>query len=266
MMTDALEEILSHRRAAVTDAMERVSMSEMERRAAGMPAPRDFLGALVQPGSIRLIAEMKKKSPSAGLIREQYDPGTIAAAYERGGAAAISVLTEPERFGGALVDIARAKTVCRLPALRKDFIFDPYQIAESRALEADAVLLIAEMLSPDQLNSLTACARQFGLEPLVEIFSAEALERALRSDARLIGINTRNLRTLEMRPDNVVTLAPRIPADRFVVAESGIKTPADVDRLRALPVFAMLVGESLLKQPDLEKATHALVSAGEGTD
>ncbi len=266
MTTDTLEDILVHRRARLKDAMERVSTVEMERRASGMPSPRDFVSALVRPGSIRLIAEMKKMSPSAGLIREHYDPGTIATAYERGGAAALSVLTEPDSFGGELVDIARARTVCQLPILRKDFIFDPYQIAESRAIEADAVLLIADMLSPGQLAELTACARQFGLEPLVEIFSAEALDRALRTEARLIGINTRNLRTLEMRPDNIVTLAPRIPADRYVVAESGIKTAADVSRLQALPVFAMLVGESLLKQPDLEKAARALVNAGEGKD
>jgi len=265
-MTDTLEDILAHRRKRLQESMERVSLAEMERRASGMPAPRDFGGVLVRPGSISLIAEMKKRSPSAGLIREHYDPGTIAAAYERGGAAAISVLTEPDSFGGELVDIARAKTACQLPALRKDFIFESYQIAESRAIEADAVLLIADMLSPGQLTELTACARQFGLEPLVEIFSGEALERALRTEARLIGINTRNLRTLEMRPDNIMTLSPRIPADRYIVAESGIKTPADVARLQSMPVFAMLVGESLLKQTDLEKATRALVNAGEGKD
>jgi indole-3-glycerol phosphate synthase len=260
--TDVLEDILTDRRRRVTEAKERVPLAEMERRARAMPRPHSFLDAVARPGAISLIAEMKKKSPSGGLLREHYDPGTLAAAYERGGAAALSVLTEPARFGGELVDISRAKTMSALPVLRKDFIFDPYQIPESRAIGADAVLLIADMVPAAELKALAALAFEYGLEPLVEIFTPDSLDAALNTGARLIGINTRNLRTLEMRPDNVISLAPRIPGDRFVVAESGIKTPADVEHLRSLPVFAMLVGESLLRDKDPEKAARRLADAG----
>ena len=262
MSVDKLEDILVSRRRRVKESMERVPLAEMERRAKAAPVPHAFLNAVVKPGSITLIAEMKKKSPSAGMICDRYDPGAIAGAYERGGAAALSVLTEPDNFGGDAVDIARAKTGSRLPVLRKDFIFDPYQVAESRAIGADAVLLIADMLAPAQLKELATLAFEYALEPLVEIFTSEAVKPALDTGARLIGINTRNLRTLEMRPDNIITLSTRIPADRFVVAESGIKTPADVERLQAMPVFSMLVGESLLKQSNWEKAASALAHAG----
>jgi indole-3-glycerol phosphate synthase len=257
-----MEEILVVRRKRVAQAKEKVPYSEMEKRAKGTPPPQDFLRAIVRPGFITLIAEMKKSSPSAGVIRQSYDPGRIAAAYERGGAAAVSVLTEPDRFGGDIGDMARARTGTRLPILRKDFIFDPYQIAEARAFGADAILLIADMLPSAQLNELAAAARDFGLEPLVEIFSEDVIEAALDTGAKLIGINARNLRTLEMRPDRVVALSPQIPADRYVVAESGIKTASDVERLRSMPVFAMLVGESILKQQNLEAATRALAQAG----
>ena len=262
MSADTLEDILVSGRRRLKESMGRVSLSEMERRAKGTPAPQDFVQAVVRPGFITLIAEMKKKSPSAGVICESYDPGMIALAYARGGAAALSVLTEPDRFGGDAADIGRAKTSCRLPVLRKDFIFDPYQVAESRAIGADAILLIADMMPPAQLKQLAATAFEFGLEPLVEIFTAEAVKPALETGARLIGINTRNLRTLEMRPDNVATLSKRIPSDRYVVAESGIKTTSDVERLHAMPVFSMLVGESLLKQANREKAARGLVDAG----
>lgn len=262
MVTDALEEILSGRRRRVNQAREKVSLAEMEKLAKAAPAPLDFLTAVARPGRITLIAEMKKRSPSAGVIRQPYDPAKIASAYERGGAAAISILTEPDKFGGDLGDIARARKSCKLPALRKDFIFDPYQIAESRAAGADAILLIADMVPRTLLSELAATAREYGLEPLVEVFSEDVVEAALDTGAKLIGINARNLRTLEMRPDRVFALAPQVSADRYVVAESGIKSPEDVERLRSLPVFAMLVGESLLKQSNLETATRLLAQAG----
>jgi indole-3-glycerol phosphate synthase len=262
---DALDDILSHRRRRVAQSKEKTPLSEMEKLAKAAPAPLDFLSAVARPGIITLIAEMKKRSPSAGIIRQPYDPARIASAYEKGGAAAISVLTEPDKFGGELNDIARARKACKLPVLRKDFIFDPYQMPESRAAGADAVLLIADMLPASQLNELAAAAREYGLEPLVEIFSEDVVEAALDTGAKLIGINARNLRTLEMRPDRVLALAPQISADRYVVAESGIKTASDVERLRSMPVFAMLVGESLLKQSDIEKAARKLVQAGTST-
>lgn len=262
MATDTLDDILTHRRRRLNQAREKTPLKELEAAAKKAPRTADFLSAVSRPGSISLIAEMKKKSPSAGMIRQLYDPAKIAAAYERGGAAAISVLTEQDMFGGDVADMGRARKTCRLPVLRKDFIFDPYQIVEARVHGADAILLIADMLAPVQLNELAALAREHGLEPLVEIFSQEALPAALDTGAKLIGINSRNLRTLEMRPDNVVALSTQVPADRYVIAESGIRTAADVDRLRSLPVFGMLVGESLLRQPNLEAAARALAEAG----
>lgn len=262
MVTDALEEILSGRRRRVLQLKEKVSFHEIDRLAKAAPPAMDFVAAVARPGLITLIAEMKKRSPSAGMIRQPYDPGKIAIAYEKGGAAAVSVLTEPDKFGGDLADIARAKKVMKLPVLRKDFIFDPYQVAESRAAGADAILLIADMVPATLLNELAAAAREYGVEPLVEVFSGDVMGAALDTGAKLIGINARNLRTLEMRPDRVIALSPQIPADRYVVAESGIKTPNDVERLRSMPVFAMLVGEALLKQQNLEAATRVLADAG----
>ena len=261
-MADTLEESLVHRKRRVLEAKKATTLGALEAAIKTAPPVRDFVGAVSRPGWISLIAEIKRKSPSAGLIRNPFDPERIAAEYERGGAAALSVLTEPDRFGGELADIPRARKGSSLPILRKDFVFDPYQIAEARAHGADAVLLIADMLEHGQLQELAAAAKRYGVAMLVEIFTAEVLDSALDTGAQLIGINTRNLRTLEMRPDNLVTLAPHVPNDRYVVAESGIRTAQDVIRLRALPIFAMLVGESLLKQPNLETAARALVDAG----
>ncbi|MBV9080689.1 MAG: indole-3-glycerol phosphate synthase TrpC [Elusimicrobia bacterium] len=264
MAADALADIVALRRRRLSEAKEKTSMSAMERMAKSAPESEDFTAAVVRPGRIALIAEMKRRSPSAGSIREAYNPAAIAAAYEEGGAAALSVLTEPDKFGGELSDIRRAKTACRLPVLRKDFIFDPYQIAEARANGADAVLLIAEMLSASEMAELASYAREMQVEPLVEVFSESVLDAALASGAKLIGINSRNLRTLEMRPDNFSRLAPRIPADRYVIAESGIKTADDVEKLKSLRVSAMLVGESILKQTDLSAAVRVLANAGGG--
>lgn len=261
-MTDTLERILEQRRKRVDLARASVSFADLESSLKSAPPVLDFLGAVARPGWISLIAEMKKKSPSAGVIRTPYDPARIATAYEKGGAAAMSVLTEFDNFSGDVGDIARAKKNCRLPALRKDFIFDPYQVLEARVHGADAILLIADMVPPALLNELAAACRQYNLEPLVEIFSEEVLEAALDTGAKLIGINSRNLRTLEMRPDNIIALSTRVPADRYVIAESGIKTANDVEQLRSLPIFGMLVGESLLKQPNLEAAARALAEAG----
>lgn len=265
MPSDTLENILTHRRRRVADAKQNIPQGEIETLAKAAGPVRDFLSAVAKPGWISLIAEMKKKSPSAGLLRQPYDPAKIASAYEKAGAAALSVLTERDLFEGELPDIGKARSACRLPVLRKDFIIDPYEIPESRANGADAVLLIADMLDPKLLIELAELCRAYGMEPLVEIFTEEALEVALSTSAKLIGINTRNLRTLEMRPDNIIALSPQVPADRYVIAESGIKTPADVERLRSMPIFAMLVGESLLRQPNLETAARQLAEAGAPT-
>jgi indole-3-glycerol phosphate synthase len=259
---DTLEQIMAARRAAVVAARVRTSQAEIEREARKAPRAVNFLASIRRPGQVTIIAEMKQKSPSAGKIRTEYNVPAIAAGYEKGGAAALSVLTEPDRFGGDVTDLRKARSASKLPILRKDFIFDAYQIAEARAYGADAILLIADMLDPVQLKELVAASREFGVEPLVEIFTSEVLKAAIDSGATAIGINTRNLRTLEMHPRNVVDLAPHIPADRAVVAESGIKTAAEITALKSLKVSAALVGESLLRQADVEKAVRVLAEAG----
>ncbi len=261
-MADVLEEILFARKKHLEAAKERVGFEEMVRMAQDLPLPVNFFSSVVQNDVITVIAEIKKKSPSAGIIRQIYDVPEIAAAYEKGGASAISILTEPERFGGGIGDIKKVRGTSSLPILRKDFLFDPYQIVEARVYGADAVLLIAEMLAPTQLKEMVECAKTYLVEPLVEIFSPDSIPAVINSGARLIGINTRNLRTLEMFPGNVSYLSKLIPRDRKIVAESGIKTPTDIESLKCLRVSSVLVGESLLKQDNLELAVQNLVKAG----
>ena len=260
-MSDVLEQILESRRKSLEKSKIRRSIRDLEGMILGVPAPLDFKNAINRPGEISVIAEMKKKSPSAGMIRPEYSVSKIAEAYKKGGARALSVLTEEDFFGGEILDLQRAKDASELPILRKDFIFDPYQIAEARAYGADAILLIADMLDPGHLNDLVDCALEYRVEPLVEVFTPSVLEAVLQTKARIVGINNRNLRTLEMLPDNVENLSRLIPSDRVVVAESGIKKPEEISALRKLPVRAVLVGESLLKQPDLEVAVRKLVEA-----
>jgi indole-3-glycerol phosphate synthase len=245
----------------VIDAKKKVSMAELERNQRKGSGGK-FLTAIHQSNRVSVIAEMKKKSPSAGLIRSDYDVQEISRAYESGGASALSVLTEMDWFGGELDDMQKVSAASNLPILRKDFIFDPYQVIEARAFGASAILLIADMIDAKLLKELVACAREQGLETLTEVFTPEVLETALETGSKIIGINTRNLRTLEMFPNRVAELKKEIPSDRVVVAESGIKTSEDVKRLKSLGVSAILVGESLLKQKDLKKALNELVSAG----
>lgn len=260
-MKDTLEEILTARRVQLKRAKQETPLSQLERKAKTQ-SPADFLAAIGRPGRINVIAEMKQKSPSAGTIRRGYDVDLIAEAYEEGGAAALSVLTEETFFGGDIADLAGAHAASPLPVLRKDFIFDPYQIVEAKAAGASAVLLIADMVPGAQLKELTMCARENGLSTLVEIFTMGALKDALDTGSMIIGVNTRNLRTLEMTPGRVAMACKEIPADRVIVAESGIKTAEDMEKLKSLRVSAALVGESLLKQDDLAAAVRALVEAG----
>ncbi len=261
-IVDKLEEILTSRRGYVARAKEKTSLAALESQAKRTAEPVSFLKAVHQPGRITLIAEFKRKSPSAGIIFVDADVAAVAQQYEDGGAAAMSILTEPDWFDGDIDDIRTAKTVTTLPVLRKDFVFDPYQIVEARAAGASAVLLIADMVSASELNSLVACAREWKLEPLVEAFTPEAMEATVASGAKVIGINTRNLRTLQMFPDHVKELSKMVPADRVLVAESGIKSAADVAKLMVTRASSMLVGESILKQPNLEEAVRALATAG----
>lgn len=264
-MPDVLERILETRREALFRQKRAVSLRDLEAAIRTRTPALSFVDAIRVPGQISVIAEMKRKSPSAGAIRESFQPRQIATAYHRGGARAISVLTEFNHFGGSLADLSEVKKAePEIPVLRKDFLFDAYQMAEARAAGADAALLIADMLEPSQIKDLVQAARAYGIEPLVELFTPSLLKPVLESGAHVVGINARNLRTLEMAPDNIQILGRHIPADRIVVAESGIKSADDIRKIRSLGfVSAILVGESLLKQEDLEKAVRALAEAGE---
>lgn len=223
------------------------------------PQPRPFEASLRREGEVALIAEHKRRSPSAGLIREGLDIVSCAEAYERGGAAALSVLTDTEYFGGTLADLRAVRQVVDLPILRKDFTIDPLQLWESRAAGADAVLLIVRILDDATLADLISLGRELGLGILVEVHTAAELERALRADAPVIGINSRDLDTFHTDLAVALTLGRTLPPDRTFVAESGIRGPEDVDRLGAAGADAILVGESLMRSPNLTEAATALV-------
>jgi indole-3-glycerol phosphate synthase len=220
--------------------------------------PRGFAVALRAPG-LSVIAEHKRRSPSAGVIREGVEPEDVVAAYERGGARAISVLTEQVGFGGSLEDLARVRRATSLPLLRKDFIVSEYQVAEAAAGGADALLLIVAALDDDELGTLLGHAAGYGLDVLVEVHDASELERASRFEVPVIGINNRDLTTLQVDLQRTFELCDRVPPGTVVVAESGLRTRADVDRVSAAGIDAVLVGESLMRSPDMEAALRALV-------
>jgi indole-3-glycerol phosphate synthase len=228
-------------------------------RAAG--APRGFekaLRARIAGGKPAVIAEIKKASPSKGVLRETFDPPAIAASYERAGAACLSVLTDRPFFQGAPEYLVAARAACALPALRKEFIIDEYQVAESRALGADAILLIVAALADAQMATLEACALAYGMDVLVEIHDGGELDRALRLNTPLLGINNRNLRNFSVTLDTTFNLLPRIPKDRLVITESGILTQRDVTMMRDRGVHAFLVGEAFMRAPDPGAALTAL--------
>jgi len=218
-----------------------------------MPTPRDFVGALrsrIAAGRPAVIAEIKKASPSKGVLRPIFDPPAIAARYEAGGATCLSVLTDRDYFQGAPEFLTTARAACTLPALRKDFIIDEYQIAEARALGADCILLIVAALDDARLATLEACAHALDMAVLVEAHDSAELERALRLRTPLIGINNRNLRTFEVSLDTTLSLLARIPGDRLVITESGILAPGDVQLMRGHGVHAFLVGEAFMRAAD----------------
>jgi len=251
-----LQRIVEVKRGEVADLAPR--RAELRARAADAPPARGFAASLRRPGEVRLLAEVKRRSPSAGEIRPGADPVEVARAYEEGGAAAVSVLTDREFFGGDLEFLERVRAEVSIPALRKDFIIDPVQVWEARAAGADAVLLIARILDDALLAELLALAGEAGMDALVEVHDAAELARALAAGSRLVGVNNRDLASFHTDLDLSLRLAPALPADLTLVAESGIRTADDVDRLGAAGVDAILVGESLMRQDDLRAAAAAL--------
>lgn len=245
-----LQKILARKAEEVVAGRRRKSLAAQEEAARHADPVRGFQRALerkIAEGRAGVIAEVKKASPSQGVIRADFRPADIARAYEQGGAACLSVLTDADFFQGSNAYLQEARTACALPVIRKDFLVDPYQVIEARAIDADCVLLIVAALSDAQLNELNACAREFGLDVLVEVHDAAELERALPLPGALLGINNRNLRTFEVSLDNTLQLLPRVPAGRRVVTESGFHTRADVALLREHEVNAFLVGEAFMR-------------------
>lgn len=257
-----LDEILVRKREEVAEARRLVPPAEMARRAQRRTEPtRGFRDALTSGEAPHVIAEIKRRSPSRGEIRPDFDPGACARSYAAGGAAALSVLTDGPGFGGQLSHLAAAHTQCPLPVLRKDFVVEAYQIDEARAAGADAVLLIVAALSPDLLAALQSRARALGLDVLVEVHGEAELDVALAAGATLVGINNRDLRNFSVDLGVTERLAPRVPPGSIVVAESGIFTGADVRRLQAAGAGAFLVGESLMREPDPGLALRKLREA-----
>jgi indole-3-glycerol phosphate synthase len=257
--SSVLDDILATTRVVVAAAKARLDEASLRTRLEAAPAARDFRAVLARPG-LHLIAEMKRRSPSAGELRDPYQPARLAEAFTAHGAAALSVLTETAHFGGALDDLAAARRASHLPVLRKDFVIDPYQLVEARLAGADAVLLICAILPDRLLVELLDDARALGLCALVEVHDAEEVERALAAGADVVGINNRDLRTLRTDPAITALLRPLIPPDRLVISESGIRSRHDLDRLRELGVHAVLVGEAILRSADLEAKVRELAS------
>lgn len=263
-----LAEILEKKKQRVSLARERLPIDALKEEASRRPLPRDFLGSLLQSGPVAVIAEIKRRSPSKGLLAPDLKPGDLARSYQDGGAAAISVITEEDFFCGSPQDLLQARRQTSLPILRKDFIFDPYQIYESRAMEADAILLIARCLEEGVLGALLDLTHALGMSALVEVHSKEEAQMALRADASIIGINNRDLSSFETDLATTQTLAPLLSGDRLIVSESGIKTAADVARVRKAGARAVLVGETLIRasrKPGaaIERALRALVDPQE---
>ena len=246
-----LEKILARKAEEVAERRARVSLAELEAQAKIADAPRGFTNALIKQAKDKqpaVIAEIKKASPSKGVIRELFIPEEIAKSYEKGGATCLSVLTDIDYFQGCDLFLQQARAACKLPVIRKDFMVDPYQIVEARALGADCVLLIVSALDDVKMAELAAVAKSVGLDVLVEVHDGDELERALKTlDTPLVGVNNRNLHTFEVSLENTLDLLPRIPRDRLVITESGIVNRADVELMEISGVYSFLVGETFMR-------------------
>ncbi|MFZ4652480.1 MAG: indole-3-glycerol phosphate synthase TrpC [Rubrivivax sp.] len=264
-MDDILARIVAVKHEELAAARRHLDDAAMRARAEGREQPlaplRGFEAALrrkVAAGQAAVIAEVKKASPSKGVLREHFEPAQIARSYETGGAACLSVLTDERFFQGSAAFLQQARAACALPALRKDFIVDPYQVWEARVMGADCILLIAACLEDARMAELEACAHELGLDVLVEVHDGAELERALALRTRLVGINNRNLRTFEVSLQTTLDLLPQVPEDRLLVTESGILARADVQRMRAAGVHAFLVGEAFMRAPEPGQALAGL--------
>jgi indole-3-glycerol phosphate synthase len=263
-MSDILEKILTVKRAEVAAAMNALSLADVRAAAESMPRPRDFVGAIrskLDAGNAAVIAEVKKASPSKGVLRQDFDPAAIGSSYAEHGAACLSVLTDEQFFQGHSTYLAQARDASGLPVLRKDFMIDAYQVYEARAMGADCILLIVAALGDAHMADLEAIALSLDMAVLVEAHDGAELDRAMLLKTPLLGINNRNLRTFETRLETTLSLLPRIPGDKLVVTESGILARDDVERMRAANVHAFLVGEAFMRAEDPGAALDALFEA-----
>lgn len=259
---DILEHIAAYKREDVSQRRRLAPLGDLEAQIDSAGAPRGFMRSLVvnqRPGNLSLIAEIKKASPSKGLIREDFDPPVLARAYEAGGASCLSILTDGPSFQGHESHFQAARAAVSLPCIRKEFLVDTWQVAESRALGADAILVIMAMIGDDLAADLIAAARHYGMDALVEVHDAEEMARAVKLSSKLIGVNNRNLRDFHVDLKTTEELSGMVGPEHVLVAESGIFTAADVQRLAATGATAMLVGESLMRQADVTEATKNLL-------